>query len=140
MGTRSLTYVYGDSDVGSVEPIICLYRQFDGYPSGHGLELAEFLAPINIVNGIGMGDARVEANGMGCLAAQIVANFKVCTGNFYLQAPQLNVDSWQEYEYHVFQDRVLIYHGQGAVLTDLIFEGDWSAFKAFCSKEESNNA
>jgi hypothetical protein len=37
MGTRSLTFVY-DGD----EPMINMYRQFDGYPSGHGSELADF--------------------------------------------------------------------------------------------------
>jgi len=37
MGTRSLTYVYDNK-----EPLVCMYRQFDGYPSGHGKELAEF--------------------------------------------------------------------------------------------------
>ena len=38
MGTRSLTFVYDGE-----QPIINMYRQFDGYPSGHGQELAEFL-------------------------------------------------------------------------------------------------
>ena len=34
MGTRSLTFVYeGD------KPFVNMYRQFDGYPSGHGQEL-----------------------------------------------------------------------------------------------------
>ena len=28
-----------------------MYRQFDGYPSGHGVELAQFLAGMVIVNG-----------------------------------------------------------------------------------------
>ena len=38
MGTRSLTFVY-DEDT----PLINMYRQYDGYPSGHGAELADFL-------------------------------------------------------------------------------------------------
>ena len=38
MGTRSLTFVYEDKT-----PILNMYRQFDGYPSGHGQELADFL-------------------------------------------------------------------------------------------------
>ena len=38
MGTRSLTFVYEGE-----KPIVNMYRQFDGYPSGHGAELAEFL-------------------------------------------------------------------------------------------------
>ena len=32
MGTRSLTFVYDDSD----RRIIKMYAQYDGYPSGHG--------------------------------------------------------------------------------------------------------
>ena len=80
MGTRSLTYVYsGDSAV------VCMYRQYDGYPSGHGSELAEFLNSFDaITNGIEMGERRKTANGMGCLAAQMVANFKGDVGEFYL--------------------------------------------------------
>lgn len=50
MGTRSLTFVYDEDG----EKIVNMYRQMDGYPSGHGLELAEFLEPITMVNGIGM--------------------------------------------------------------------------------------
>jgi len=33
MGTRSLTHVYHDDKV-----ILTLYRQFDGYPEGLGLD------------------------------------------------------------------------------------------------------
>ena len=32
MGTRSLTFVYDEYG----EKIINMYRQYDGYPSGHG--------------------------------------------------------------------------------------------------------
>ncbi len=48
MGTRALTFVY-DGD----KPIVNLYRQYDGYPTGHGAELAQFLDGFKIVNGIG---------------------------------------------------------------------------------------
>ena len=47
MGTRSLT-VFNDEDG---KEIAVMYRQFDGYPSGHGTELAEFLAGKKMVNG-----------------------------------------------------------------------------------------
>jgi hypothetical protein len=70
MGTRSLTFVY-DGD----KPIINMYRQYDGYPSGHGSELADFLKGFEIVNGHGEVKPKI-ANGMGCLAAQLIANFK----------------------------------------------------------------
>ena len=98
MGTRSLTFVYekyGDKQL----PIINMYRQFDGYPSGHGAELAEFLNGFRIVNGYS-GDPVKTANGMGCLSAQLVANFKKDIGQFYLHPTDAR-DCGQEYEYHI---------------------------------------
>jgi hypothetical protein len=54
MGTRSLTYVYGGDR--ETKPLVCMYRQFDGYPSGHGQELIDFLKPIRLVNGLGVNE------------------------------------------------------------------------------------
>jgi hypothetical protein len=88
MGTRSLTHVY-DGDGKTV--LLTMYRQYDGYPTGHGAELAEFIAPIEIRNGLPCGDMTAMnprpaiANGMGCLAAQIVAKFKDAPGHIYIQ-------------------------------------------------------
>ena len=51
----------------------------DGYPDGHGQELADFLTGFQVVNGIG-GDDEINypklANGLGCLAAQTIAHLK----------------------------------------------------------------
>lgn len=80
MGTRSLT-VLCDNDE---EEIVVMYRQMDGYPSGHGLELAQFLSEFTIVNGISLSETRKIANGMDCLAAQVVAHFKHGAGGIYL--------------------------------------------------------
>ena len=139
MGTRSLTFVY-DED-GKI--IVSMYRQFDGYPSGHGKELAEFLEPITMVNGIGATDNKI-ANGSGCLAAQLVAHFKDGPGGIYLE-PTTAVDCGQDYEYHIAT------HGEGAGLTitchrieglrpfrrKKIFDGSIEEFKAFCEKEDA---
>jgi hypothetical protein len=83
MGTRSLTYVYSDKT-----PVVCMYRQFDGYPSGHGAELSEFLNGFEIVNGFAAVKPKL-ANSMGCLAAQMIAHFKVGVGGFYLEPVEL---------------------------------------------------
>lgn len=135
MGTRSLTYVYQsykNSEGKKVnEPIICLYRQYDGYVEGHGAELAEYLASGNIVNGLGVGEAEGVWNGMGCLAAQLVAHFKKEPGNFYLHAPILNRDDWQEFEYHVFDDKVIVY-SIGSNNDNVLFEGTYAEFAKFC--------
>ncbi len=72
MGTRSATIFYDDED----KPLCAIYRQYDGYPEGHGLELAK-LADKTIVNGynVNQKDGK-HANGMGDLAAQVIAGLK----------------------------------------------------------------
>lgn len=98
MGTRCLTIVY---DHG--KPIVNLYRQYDGYPSGHGAELAKFLGQFAaITNGISLGETRKTANGMGCLAAQLVSHFKQSVGGFYIHSVE-DKDCGQDYEYHVYE-------------------------------------
>ena len=126
MGTRSLTFVYDDT-----RRVVCMYRQFDGYPSGHGRELATFLAGFDAgVNGLRVGETRKVANGMGCLAAQMVANFKVSSGGFYLY-PTNTSDVGEEYEYHVYADKVVVKDGVGVKL----FAGSWSDFTEYCKDE-----
>ena len=139
MGTRSLTFVYDEDG----KKLINMYRQYDGYPSGHGKDLAEFLEPITMVNGIGMTKA-VIANGPGCLAAQLVAHFKDGPGGIYLE-PTTAVDCGQDYEYHIAT------HGEGVELRitcqrieglrpfrrKKIFDGSIEEFKAFCEKEDA---
>ena len=107
MGTRSLTYVYDGAKSENPEPLINLYRQYDGYMEGHGAELAEFLDGFHLVNGLGMDDnTKKIANGMGDLAAQLIKHFKTEPGQFYLQVPRVGIDCWQEYEYHIYSDMI----------------------------------
>ena len=102
MGTRSLTFVYSESkSIDKATPIINMYRQYDGYPTGHGAGLAEFLNSGRMVNGLqGVGKER-QFNGMGCLAAQLVSEFKDGAGNIYLE-PVSSTDCGQDYEYHIY--------------------------------------
>jgi hypothetical protein len=122
MGTRCLTFVY-DGDTA----VINMYRQFDGYPEGHGQELSEFLLQFDaIVNGMAFNESRKVANGMGCLAAQMIAHFKKTPGSFYIH-PVTDYDCGQEYEYHVYVDKGIVKdHGE------VIFRGDWKEFASFC--------
>ena len=141
MGTRALTFVYDGE-----KPIVNLYRQYDGYPTGHGAELAEFLDGFKVVNGIGAETTRI-ANGMGCLAAQVVAHFKDSVGGFYIHSVDAT-DCGQDYEYHVYLGGV----GEqiwvrvkdrgcnmfGLTLSDMdksIFDGPVSEFVKFCFDE-----
>ena len=120
MGTRSLTFVY-DGDV----PVINVYRQYDGYPSGHGHELAQFLDSKTLVNGYGEQNS-FEANGMGCLAAQLIVQLKHGVGGIYIY-PVSSTDCFQDYEYHVYEDKVVVKDP-----TAVIFEGTWEEFRQFC--------
>jgi hypothetical protein len=146
MGTRSLTFVYDEQDV-----IINMYRQYDGYPTGHGAELAEFLAQFRMTNGIPVGRDKTGdrvANGMGCLAGQLVAHFKGSdAGQFYLY-PASATDCGQDYEYHVYKDvgglRVRI-TDRGCNMfgltmsdkNDAIFDGTVMEFFNFCTEKEA---
>lgn len=121
MGTRSLTFVYDDG-----EAVMNMYRQFDGYPSGHGAELADFLLSGKLVNGYSDSNA-AEFNGMGCLAAQMIANFKKSVGGFYIH-PVTATDCGQDYEYHVYNDKVMVKGYNDEVL----FTGPWDRFREWC--------
>lgn len=143
MGTRALTFVY-DGNIGE-SAIINMYRQYDGYPEGHGAELAEFLSRGRLVNGL-TGKNQTVFNGMGCLAAQLVSNFKDGAGQFYLY-PVTAVDCGQDYEYHVYQlnneVRVRIqnrgFNMFGLTMDDTneaLFDGNCTEFFNFCVKAE----
>ena len=145
MGTRSLTFVYDEQDV-----IINMYRQYDGYPTGHGAELAEFLGQFRMTNGIPVGRDKTGdriANGMGCLAGQLVSHFKGSdAGQFYLY-PATAVDCGQDYEYHIYKDAEGL-RGRitdrgcnmfGLTMSDkndAIFDGTLSEFTEFCTEKE----
>lgn len=100
MGTRSLTHVLDDSTESILTTI---YRQMDGYPDGHGNDLAAILKGRRMVNGYGFGDTEETAsNGAGCLAATIVMRLKAEAGigGIYLEPPG-SVDHGEEYVYTV---------------------------------------
>ena len=125
MGTSCLTYVYEGNS-----PLVCLYRQFDGYPSGHGAELANFLKGIKLGNGIADNPKMGKfANGMGCLAAQLVAHFKKSVGGFYIH---LVTDSGGvDYEYHVYSNKVVVKDSDEVV----VFSGSRKDFAEYCKAE-----
>lgn len=120
MGTRCLTFVYDNK-----LPILNLYRQFDGYPSAHGQELGEFLKDLQITNGISKETKEKRtANGMGCLAAQLVAHFKNSVGGFYIYSTE-SKDCNQEYEYHVFDNSITVLQNCN---DKIIYQGNWKNF------------
>ena len=143
MGTRSLTFVYDESG----KKIINMYRQFDGYPTGHGAELAEFLNSGRMVNGLRLGADEKFFNGMGCLAAQLVAHFKQESGGFYMYSVDQK-DCGQDFEYHIMYDdgtlKIKVYNCGvnffGLTQDDTyepIFEGSLTEFTEFCREKEA---
>ena len=139
MGTRSLTFVYEESKSGEKpEAIINMYRQYDGYPSGHGAELAEFLSS----------SKERYFNGMGCLAASLIANFKQSPGGFYIH-PVSQKNCGQDYEYHIYnidgEFKIEVYYcgcnmfGNSGDPEDVefVFNGSLPKFIEFCKEKET---
>jgi hypothetical protein len=73
MGTRSLT-IFKDAGQEELDgEIAVLYRQFDGYPDGHGADLLDCLGGKTVVNGYNSDD---QINGAGDMAIQVIAWLK----------------------------------------------------------------
>ena len=75
MGTRCLTVMIDDSGDEPKEMGV-MYRQFDGYPDGHGIDLHNFLLGFKLYNGYPTNVTGKAANGASCLWAQIISYFK----------------------------------------------------------------
>lgn len=96
MGTRSATFF-----IDGNQTVCHLYRQYDGYPSGHGVDLAR-ACDVRLCNGYSREQAEGRwANGIGCLAATVVAKLKTGIGNVYLHGIDENPSDWVEYVYVV---------------------------------------
>lgn len=114
MGTRSLVKIVDDN-----ETILTLYRQYDGYLSGMGLDIKNALnnGKSKLTNGYSLSDSVPSVfNGLGCLAAYLVGALKRRTnddnslkdvpaynsdwsiGNVYIMSPNTN-DVGEEFIY-----------------------------------------
>jgi len=122
MGTRSLTTFIDDH---TKEEIVVMYRQYDGYPSGHGRDLTNFLNEMKIVNGIPGGKKLTQlANGISCLAAQVVSHFKNGVGDFYLHAGDTR-DYGEEFVYTIYaKDNELKVKVEDAYEDKVLFDGN----------------
>lgn len=121
MGTRSLTYIYNDADM----PLVCIYRQYDGYPAVHGMELAKVLN-------------ETKNNGIECLSASVVERLKNGEwGNTYLYPPFAEQDCGQDYEYIIKDDIVMVI--KIGIKGDRIklFEGYYPEFRFYCANHDN---
>ena len=138
MSTRSLTKVNENG-----KPLVTMYRHCDGYPSGIGAELFEFLDGKVVINGIPMDPPEKAANGAGDLAAQLVASFKEGNGSplggVYL-LPINAGDHGQEYEYIIDVDDLSIAVTVISTYGGQMFKGSVREFGAWLDAEAAEAA
>ena len=139
MGTKSLTTFLDEWDN---EEIVVMYRQYDGYPEVHGRDLFDYLSGKKIVNGIPRNEKVSQlANGMSCLAAQVVSHFKKEVGNFYLHKSGTR-DIGEQYVYTVY------YHNnelkvkvrnlyQNDIMDRIVFNGNLKEMEKWLDKESN---
>ena len=97
MSTRSTTRFVSRGNNEDVT-LVNIYQQYDGYLSGVGREIAEYILSKKITNGYSSGmDLSNCANGFDCLAAQFIRDFKKGIGGLYITLP----DDEQEYHYNL---------------------------------------
>lgn len=145
MGTRSTYRIieqYTDTKTQKVvnQEICLVYRQFDGYPTGHPMETAEWLASGRVVNGISSNETKLVFNGAGCLAAQLVAKYKDGPGGTYIQSLKSRGNSWEDYLYDIIvkEDNSIEYvcYENGSRKKEL-FRGSPADFVLQYEKEEA---
>ena len=104
-----------------------IYNHYDSYPEGLGVDLAKFLSDFRVVNGLGRGTSKI-ANGMGCLAAQLIANIKDGSGGVYVENPDTKRGDI-EYTYYIWAAEnkdiwISIFSGGLGHNPDCIFVGE----------------
>ena len=82
--------------------IVDIYHHWDGYPEGLGVTLASYLDGKKVVNGLSRGNEDYVFNGMGCLAASVVAELKDGPGNVYIEGRDQH--GWIDYRYYIWGD------------------------------------
>jgi len=107
MGTRATIHIAKREEGVSFSEIpekklVSIYKHYDGYPESLGVTLADYLDGKRIVNGLG-GDRSTVFNGLGCLAASLIAELKEEAGEVYIDNPDCP-HSGLDYEYVVWGD------------------------------------
>ena len=82
--------------------IVDIYHHWDGYPEGLGVQLAEYFDGKVVTNGLGGRDDYDAFNGMGCLAASLVAELKDGPGDVYIEPRDSH--GWIDYHYYIWGD------------------------------------
>ena len=91
MGTRATIHIAKREEGVSFseipkKKIVSIYNQYDGYPEGLGVTIADTVF-----------------NGLGCLAASLIAELKHEAGYVYVDDPNCP-HGWLDYEYVIWGD------------------------------------
>lgn len=126
MGTRSTYRVIEEftNKKGRVDSneLVLIYCQYDGYPTGHPIEVCEWLSTGKVVNGISSRDEGLTFNGGGCLGAQLVWFLKKGkVGNVYINPLSTRGNSFEEYMYDIIvkdfnEIKIVCYNDEDVVL------------------------
>jgi hypothetical protein len=160
MGTRS-TYRVIEKGVFEGKNwknmFVLLYLQYDGYPEGHPVDTARWLASGTVVNGLGMDKPEVVFNGAGCLAAQLVARHKtdeatgkITPGGAYIYPMKHRGKCGEDYVYDIVidettktiefiaYDNMTGWQPNSKVKTKVMFKGTPAEFVTWVEEREKN--
>jgi hypothetical protein len=96
-----------------------VYFQCDGYPQGHPMQSAEWLASANMGNGIPIGQEGLYFNGASCLAAAFVEAHKQGAGGVYIHHPESFGKAGEDYLYKI---EYICDYSEGGTKTKINFE------------------
>jgi hypothetical protein len=82
--------------------IVDIYHHWDGYPEGLGVTLASYLDGKKITNGLSDRNDYSIFNGIGCLAASLIAELKDGPGDVYIEPRESH--GWIDYQYYIWGD------------------------------------
>jgi len=84
------------------QPLMAIYKHWDGYPSGLGKQIEDIIAGGKIVNGLSVDSKLGEVfNGAGCLFATMIAKLKENPGDVYITSLDSVGNNGEEYIYEV---------------------------------------
>jgi|21_taG_2_1085346.scaffolds.fasta_scaffold02924_6 hypothetical protein len=124
MGTRSVTYIHEMESLD--EGVVCgFYRHFDGYPSGHGQDMANWLKDKKLVNGIGSDfDPSYMFNRAGAMSVKFVNHIQNVAGAEMIF--ERDADVGQDCTYHIWyrNDKFWIQIDDGNLIEAVNFNGE----------------
>lgn len=84
------------------QPVMAIYKHWDGYPSGLGKQIEDIISGGKIVNGLSVDSKLGEVfNGAGCLFATMIAKLKENPGDVYVTSLDSVGQQGEEFIYEI---------------------------------------